>query len=104
MKLLVNIILCGSLFAQSIDNEVNEKFIESLVDDLNRQRNNSVIKRIDESMIIETNYANHAKVLKLKAYYNLQNFDAALNTAKSMNPLNFAPNLKTSFHLTMGAI
>ena len=80
MKLLVNIILFGSLFAQSLDNEVNEKFIESLVDDLNRQRNNSVIKRIDESMIIETNYANHAKVLKLKAYYNLQNFDAALNT------------------------
>ena len=104
MKLLVNIILFGSLFAQSLDNEVNEKFIESLVDDLNRQRNNSVIKRIDESMIIETNYANHAKVLKLKAYYNLQNFDAALNTAKSMNPLNFAPNLKTSFHLTMGDI
>ena len=104
MKLLVNIILFGSLFAQSIDNEVNEKFIESLVDDLNRQRNNSVIKRIDESMIIETNYANHAKVLKLKAYYNLQDFDAALNTAKSMNPLNFAPNLKTSFHLTMGDI
>ena len=27
-----------------------------------------------------------------------------LNTAKSMNPLNFAPNLKTSFHLTMGDI
>ena len=104
MKLLVNIILFGSLFAQSLDNEVNEKFIESLVDDLNRQRNNSVIKRIDESMIIETNYANHAKVLKLKAYYNLQNFDAALNTAKSMNPLNFAPNLKTSFHLIMGDI
>ena len=104
MRLFVNIILFGSLFAQSIDNEVNEKFIESLVDDLNRQRNNSVIKRIDESMIIETNYANHAKVLKLKAYYNLQNFDAALNTAKSMNPLNFAPNLKTSFHLTMGDI
>ena len=104
MKLLVNIILFGSLFAQSLDNEVNEKFIESLVDDLNRQRNNSVIKRIDESMIIETNYANHAKVLKLKAYYNLQNFDAALNVAKSMNPLNFAPNLKTSFHLTMGDI
>ena len=104
MKLLINIILFGSLFAQSLDNEVNEKFIESLVDDLNRQRNNSVIKRIDESMIIETNYANHAKVLKLKAYYNLQNFDAALNTAKSMNPLNFAPNLKTSFHLTMGDI
>ena len=104
MKLLVNIILFGSLFAQSLDNEVNEKFIESLVDDLNRQRNNSVIKRIDESMIIETNYANHAKVLKLKAYYNLQDFDAALNTAKSMNHLNFAPNIKTSFHLTMGDI
>jgi len=86
MKLFVNIILFGSLFAQSIDNEVNEKFIESLVDDLNRQRNNSVIKRIDESMIIETNYANHLKVLKLKALYNLKDFDAALNTAKSMRP------------------
>ena len=104
MRLLLKIILFGSLFAQSIDNEANEKFIKSLVDDLNRQRNNSVIKRIDESMINETNYANHAKVLKLKAYYNLQDFDAALNTAKSMNSLNFPPNLKTSFHLTMGDI
>ena len=104
MRLLLNIVLIGSLFAQSIDNEANEKFIKSLVDDLNRQRNNSVIKRIDESMINETNYANHAKVLKLKAYYNLQDFDAALNTAKSMNSLNFPPNLKTSFHLTMGDI
>jgi len=104
MRLLLNIVLIGSLFAQSIDNEANEKFIKSLVDDLNRQRNNSVIKRIDESTINETNYANHAKVLKLKAYYNLQDFDAALNTAKSMNSLNFPPNLKTSFHLTMGDI
>ena len=104
MKLLVNIILFGSLFAQSIDSELNEQFIESLVDDLNRQRNNSVIKRIDESMIIETDYANHAKVLKLKAYYNLKDFDTALNAAKLMNPLNYPPNLKTSFYLTMGDI
>jgi hypothetical protein len=104
MKLLVNIILFGSLFAQSIDSELNEKFIESLVDDLNRQRNNSVIKRIDESMIIETDYANHAKILKLKAYYNLKDFDSALNIAKSMNPLNYSPNLKTSFYLTLGDI
>jgi len=104
MKLLVNIFLFGSLFAQSIDSELNEKFIESLVDDLNRQRNNSVIKRIDESMIIETDYANHAKILKLKAYYNLKDFDSALNIAKSMNPLNYSPNLKTSFYLTMGDI
>jgi len=104
MKLLVNIILFGSLFAQSIDSELNEKFIESLVDDLNRQRNNSVIKRIDESMIIETDYANHAKILKLKAYYNLKDYDSALNIAKSMNPLNYSPNLKTSFYLTMGDI
>ena len=104
MKLFVNIILFGSLFAQSIDSELNEKFIESLVDDLNRQRNNSVIKRIDESAIINTDYANHAKILKLKAYYNLKDFDSALNIAKSMNPLNYSPNLKTSFYLTMGDI
>ena len=104
MKLLVNIILFGSLFAQSIDSELHEQFIESLVDDLNSQRNNSVIKRIDESMIIETDYANHVKILKLKAYYNLKDFDSALNIAKSMNPLNYSPNLKTSFYLTMGDI
>ncbi|MDA9716583.1 ABC transporter substrate-binding protein [Candidatus Marinimicrobia bacterium] len=104
MKLLINIILFGSLFAQSIDGELHEQFIESLVDDLNSQKNNSVIKRIDESMIIETDYANHAKILKLKAYYNLKDFDTALNVAKSMNPLNYSPNLKTSFYLTMGDI
>ncbi len=102
MKLLINIILFGSLFAQSIDSEASETFIESLLEDLNREKNNSVIKRIDESTILDTNYANHAKVLKLKAYYNLKDFDAILNTAKSMNPLNYPPNLKTSFYLTIG--
>ena len=102
MKLLINIILFGSLFAQSIDSEASETFIESLLEDLNREKNNSVIKRIDESTILDTNYANHAKVLKLKAYYNLKDFDAVLNTAKSMNPLNYPPNLKTSFYLTIG--
>ena len=90
MKLLINIILFGSLFAQSIDSEASETFIKSLLEDLNREKNNSVIKRIDESTILDTNYANHAKVLKLKAYYNLKDFDAALNTAKSMNPLNLS--------------
>ena len=44
------------------------------------------------------------KILKLKAYYNLKDFDSALNIAKSMNPLNYSPNLKTSFYLTMGDI
>ena len=102
MKLLINIILFGSLFAQSIDSEASETFIKSLLEDLNREKNNSVIKRIDESTILDTNYANHAKVLKLKAYYNLKDFDAVLNTAKSMNPLNYPPNLKTSFYLTIG--
>ena len=104
MKLLINIILFGSLFAQSIDSEASEKFIESLLEDLNREKNNSVIKRIDESTILDTNYANHANVLKLKAYYNLKDFDTALRTAKSMNPINYPPNLKTSFYLTIGDI
>ena len=48
MKLLINIILFGSLFAQSIDSEASETFIKSLLEDLNREKNNSVIKRIDE--------------------------------------------------------
>jgi len=104
MKLFVNIILFGSLFAQSFDYKKNEKFIESLVEDLNRQRNNSVIKRIDESTIINTDYASHANVLKLKAYYNLKDFDSALKIANSMNPLKYPPNLKTSFYLTLGDI
>ena len=38
MKLLVNIILFGSLFAQSIDSEASETFIESLLEDLNREK------------------------------------------------------------------
>ena len=38
MKLLINIILFGSLFAQSIDSEASETFIESLLEDLNREK------------------------------------------------------------------
>ena len=104
MRLIVYIIFFTSLFAQNIDNEANEIFIESLVDDLNRQRNNSVIKRVNDSGILETIYANHAQVIKIKALYNLEEFDLALNEAKNINPLSFPANLKTSFYITMGDI
>ena len=104
MRFIVHILLFSSLFAQSIDSEANEKFIESLVDDLNRQRDNSVIKRINDSGILDTDYASHAQVIKIKALYNLKEFDLALNEAKIINPLIFPPHLKTSFYLTMGDI
>tara|TARA_X000001036_G_scaffold389775_1_gene387032 strand:- start:3071 stop:4858 length:1788 start_codon:yes stop_codon:yes gene_type:complete len=104
MKLLVYITFIGSLFAQSIDNEANERFIESLVDDINRQRNNAVIKRIDDSEISTTIYSSHAEIIKIKALYNLNELDLALNTAKAINPLSLPPHLKTSFYLTMGDI
>ena len=81
MKLLVYITFIGSLFAQSIDNEANQRFIESLVDDINRQRNNAVIKRIDDSEISTTIYSSHAEIIKSKALYNLNELDLALNTA-----------------------
>ena len=104
MKLLVYITLLGSLFAQSIDDEMNEKFIKSLVDDINRQRNNAVIKRIDDSEILNTNYSSHAEVIRIKALYNLDEVDSALIRAKAINPLNLPSNLRTSFYLIMGDI
>lgn len=104
MRFITFIILLSSLFGQNIDNEANEIFIKSLVDDLNRQRNNSVIKRVDDSGILETIYANHAQVIKIKALYNLEEYDLALNEAKNINSLSFPVNLKTSFYITMGDI
>ena len=104
MKFLFYITLIGSLFAQSLDNEANQIFIESLVDDLNRQRNNTVIKKINDSEIHTTEYSIHAEVIKIKALYNLNELDIALNKAKLINPLILPPHLRTSFHLTLGDI
>ena len=104
MRFITYIILLSSLFGQNIDNEANEIFIKSLVDDLNRQRNNSVIKRINDSGILDTIYANHAKVIKIKALYNLEEFDLALNEAKNISPLSLPLNLKTSFYITIGDV
>src|SRR6056300_1860194 len=104
MKLLLHITLISTLFAQSFDDEANEKFIESLIDDLNRQRNNAVIKKINESEILNTSYSNHAEVIKVKALYNLNELDLALNKAKEINPLSLPANLRTSFYLTIGDI
>ena len=104
MKLLLYITLISTLFAQSFDNEANEKFIESLIDDLNRQRNNAVIKKINDSEILNTSYSNHAEVIKVKALYNLNELDLALNKAKEINPLSLPANLRTSFYLTIGDI
>jgi hypothetical protein len=104
MKLLLYITLISTLFAQSFDDEANEKFIESLIDDLNRQRNNAVIKKINDSEILNTSYSNHAEVIKVKALYNLNELDLALNKAKEINPLSLPANLRTSFYLTIGDI
>ncbi len=104
MKLLLHITLISTLFAQSFDDEANEKFIESLIDDLNRQRNNAVIKKINDSEILNTSYSNHAEVIKVKALYNLNELDLALNKAKEINPLSLPANLRTSFYLTIGDI
>ena len=104
MKLLLYTTLISTLFAQSFDDEANEKFIESLIDDLNRQRNNAVIKKINDSEILNTNYSNHAEVIKVKALYNLNELDLALNKAKEINPLSLPANLRTSFYLTIGDI
>jgi hypothetical protein len=104
MKLLLYITLISTLFAQSFDDEANEEFIESLIDDLNRQRNNAVIKKINDSEILNTSYSNHAEVIKVKALYNLNELDLALNKAKEINPLSLPANLRTSFYLTIGDI
>jgi len=104
MKLLLYITLISTLFAQSFDDEANEKFIESLINDLNRQRNNAVIKKINDSEILNTSYSNHAKVIKVKALYNLNELDLALNKSKEINPLSLPVNLRTSFYLTIGDI
>jgi hypothetical protein len=104
MKLLLYITLISTLFAQSFDDEANEKFIESLIDDLNRQRNNAVIKKINDSEILNTSYSNHAEVIKVKALYNLNELDLALNKSKEINPLSLPANLRTSFYLTIGDI
>src|SRR5210317_988897 len=104
MKLLLFITLISTLFAQSFDDEANEKFIESLIDDLNRQRNNAVIKKINDSEILNTSYSNHAEVIKVKALYNLNELDLALNKSKEINPLSLPANLRTSFYLTIGDI
>jgi hypothetical protein len=104
MKLLLYITLISTLFAQSFDDEANEKFIESLINDLNRQRNNAVIKKINDSEILNTSYSNHAEVIKVKALYNLNELDLALNKSKEINPLSLPANLRTSFYLTIGDI
>ena len=76
----------------------NNTYYEGLIWPANYlYQDNSVIKRVDDSGILKTIYANHAQVVKIKALYNLEEFDLALNAAKNINPLRFPANLKTSF-------
>lgn len=104
MKLLIYITLISGLFSQSIDNIDNKKFIESLVQDLNKQKNNAVLKKIADSNISETQFNNHVDVIKLKALYNLKEFDEAIKIAAKMNYNAFSPNLKTTYHISLGDI
>ncbi len=105
MKFIIFIYIFFSLLiAQQSEVEQNEEFINSLLSDLNRQKNNAVLKRINDSDIQSTDYAQHANVIKLKALYNLNEFDKALKIAKNIKILNFPPHLSTSYYTTLGDI
>ena len=71
-KLFFTVLISNFLFAQDF---INDDLIESLIDDFNREKYNSVLKRINEIEVKDSdNSINVLEIFSMKAYLGLKEY------------------------------
>ena len=95
-------------FSFLISQEANPTYLkielEKSIADINARQFANAISRIDNIDFSDSEYLNHALILKLKALHGLNNIDQSLFIAKQVNDDELGPNLKTIYHMELGDI
>ena len=104
MKKLFLIFFLSFLISQEANPTYLKIELEKSIADINARQFANAISRIDNINFSDSQYLNHALILKLKAFHGLNNIDQSLFIAKQINDNELGPNLKTIYHLELGDI
>ena len=95
-------------FSFLISQEANPTYLkielEKSIADINSRQFANAISRIDNINFSDSEYSNHALILKFKALHGLNNIDQSLFIAKQINHNQLGSNLKTIYHMELGDI
>ena len=104
MKKLFLIFFLSFLISQEANPTYLKMELEKSIADINARQFANAISRIDNINFSDSQYLNHALILKLKAFHGLNNIDQSLFIAKQINDNQLGPNLKTIYHMELGDI
>ena len=104
MKKLFLIFFLSFLISQEANPTYLKIELEKSIADINARQFANAISRIDNINFSDSQYSNHALILKLKAFHGLNNIDQSLFIAKQINDNQLGPNLKTIYHMELGDI
>ena len=104
MKKLFLIFLLSFLISQEANPTYLKIELEKSIADINSRQFANAISRIDNINFSDSEYSNHALILKFKALHGLNNIDQSLFIAKQINHNQLGPNLKTIYHMELGDI
>ena len=104
MKKLFLIFFLSFLISQEANPTYLKIELEKSIADINARQFANAISRIDNIDFSDSEYLNHALILKLKALHGLNNIDQSLFIAKQVNDDELGPNLKTIYHMELGDI
>lgn len=104
MKKLFLIFFLSFLISQEANPTYLKIELEKSIADINARQFANAISRIDNINFSDSQYLNHALILKLKAFHGLNNIDQSLFIAKQINDNQLGPNLKTIYHMELGDI
>ena len=104
MKKLFLIFFLSFLISQEANSTYLKIELEKSIADINARQFANAISRIDNINFSDSQYLNHALILKLKAFHGLNNIDQSLFIAKQINDNQLGPNLKTIYHMELGDI
>ena len=104
MKKLFLIFFLSFLISQEANPTYLKIELEKSIADINARQFANAISRIDNINFSDSQYLNHALILKLKAFHGLNNIDQSLFIAKQINHNQLGSNLKTIYHMELGDI
>ena len=104
MKKLFLILFLSFLIGQESNPTYLKIELEKSIADINARKFANAISRIDNIDFSNSEYSNHALILKLKALHGLNDIDQSLFIAKQINHNQLGPNLKTIYHMELGDI
>ena len=104
MKKLFLMFFLSFLISQEANPTYLKIELEKSIADINARQFANAISRIDNIDFSDSEYLNHALILKLKALHGLNNIDQSLFIAKQVNDDQLGPNLKTIYHIELGDI